>query len=522
MRERRVDSADVVVVGAGIAGLTVAIKLGEAFPSRTICLLSKDNPGVSNSYYAQGGIAVVVDKLNDSIEKHIHDTLRAGDGACNKQIVQMVIQEAPERLQELMTWGARFDHEPMGNLALGLEGGHSAKRIVHHRDNTGGEIIKTLLTRINQLPNVLIQWNTLVLDLEVETRDAKIQCVGVRYINREEHKPHTIAAACTVLATGGIGQLFETTTNPAIATGDGIAIAWRAGAIISDMHLIQFHPTALKVQSGETAFLISEALRGFGAYMCTREGKRFLFEYDARGELAPRDIVARAIDEHAKREEVYLDCRHLAKEELVQEFPMIYYTCLSYGIDITADLIPVTPAAHYLCGGIATDNHARTSIENLYAIGECARTGLHGANRLASNSLLEALVFAHHCYVDICSKIDDRVISMTAENKHDVYIGPLYHELILLHKNLKQVMGQATGIIRANRTLQKGLKDVIRLQTDLTSNRKDQFSIWKCYEIKNMLDVARLILEHSLSQTENRGVFYNRDLAGSIATEIVL
>jgi len=527
MSEQKVDSidgivTDVVVVGAGIAGLAVAIKLGEAFPSRTICLLSKDNPGVSNSYYAQGGIAVVVDNLNDSIDQHISDTLRAGDGACDGQVVQMVIQEAPDRLKELISWGASFDHEPMGNLALGLEGGHSAKRIVHHRDNTGGEIIKTLLARINRLPNILTQWNTLVLDLVVQDGKHGKQCTGVQFIGKEDNTPKTIVASCTVLATGGVGQVFKTTTNPAIATGDGIAIAWRAGADIRDMHLVQFHPTALNVQTAETAFLISEAVRGFGAHVCTKNGKRFLFQYDGRGELAPRDIVARAIDEQSKSEEVYLDCRHLPKEALMHEFPMIYFTCLSHGIDITTDLIPITPAAHYLCGGIATDKHARTSINNLYAIGECASTGLHGANRLASNSLLEALVFAHHCYLDIGEKLNNKIVPILKPFNWVAPLGPPLQELTVFQYRLKQIMGTATGIIRTNYTLATGLVDVMHLQKELSSGNEDATSVWKFYETKNMIAVARLILEHSFSQTRNRGVFYNKDLAGTMVTGIIL
>lgn len=510
------DSGDVLIVGAGIAGLAVAIKLGEAFPHRTILLLSKDKPGISNSYYAQGGIAAVMDNLNDSTDRHVQDTLRAGDGACNEKVVQVVVQEAPERLQELIAWGASFDHEPLGKLALGLEGGHSANRIVHHRDTTGNEVIKTLLSQVRQLPNVLIHWNTLVLDLIIKSGGHIKQCIGVTYSGRGEGKPKTITAAFTVLATGGIGQVFSTTTNPKIATGDGIAMAWRAGATVRDMHLVQFHPTALKRASGETAFLISEALRGFGAYLCMKNGNRFLFEYDPRGELAPRDIVARAIDEQSKQAAIYLDCRHLPKEPLINQFPTIHQTCLANAIDITTDLIPVTPAAHYLCGGITTAHNARTSVESLYAIGECAFTGLHGANRLASNSLLEALVFAHHCYLDIGMRMNEKIAYKKAPMSTSCF-GIQVYELTLIQSKLKQIMAEASGIIRTNNALVRGLHEVIHLQTNLDSLVKNELSLWKYYESKNMLDVARLILEHSLAQTQNRGVFYNKDLAGSIA-----
>jgi L-aspartate oxidase len=517
--------ADVLIIGAGIAGLAVGIKLALRFPAAKIILLSKDNPGESNSRYAQGGIAVVMDTLSDSFQQHINDTLLAGDGLCNEDVVEFVVREGPERLNEVMCWGAQFDLQSSGIPALGLEGGHSANRIVHAKDATGFELVKSMLALISTLPNVEMHWNTFVLDLITGEGDKSKRCLGATYTHQSSEWIHSISASFTILATGGVGQVYAVSTNPNIATGDGVAMAYRAGAAVADMQFIQFHPTALNLRQGEAAYLVSEALRGYGAYLCTEDGNRFMFSYDSRGELAPRDVVARAIYTELQKHCVYLDCRHLVAEEVIQQFPNIYQTCLASGINITIDLIPVVPAAHYLCGGIVTDCHARSTIQNLYAVGECARTGLHGANRLASNSLLEALVFAHRCYSNIKLRMPfENPVTFSLNRIHCNQNSVFDQELTNLQKEIKKLMLERAGIVRAISDMQQGLDDIMEMQRRLEHMNKDFCSTGLYYETLNLLTVAQLILQQSLHQTENRGTFFNADLIHkkSLVREIIL
>jgi L-aspartate oxidase len=397
---------DFLVIGSGIAGLTYALKTARQFPGKKVMVLTKTQSDETNTKYAQGGIAGVMDMDNDSFEKHIEDTLIAGDGLCNRPTVEIVVKEGVERIREIIQWGAQFDKAPDGDFKLGKEGGHSESRILHHKDVTGKEMERALLEAIRSCPNIELISHCFVLDLItqhhlgylVTKSTPDIECYGVYVLNLQTSRIEKILSHITLLATGGNGQVYRTTTNPSIATGDGIAMVYRAKGRIENMEFIQFHPTAL-YEAGVRgySFLITEAVRGDGGILRNHQGEAFMARYDERKDLAPRDIVARAIDQEMKingTEHVYLDCRHIGKEKFLEHFPNIYEKCLSIGIDITKDMIPVAPAAHYSCGGIKTDEWGRTSIRHLYAAGECASTGLHGANRLASNSLLHT---GHTC-----------------------------------------------------------------------------------------------------------------------------
>ena len=355
---------DVLIVGSGIAGLSVAIKVAERFPRRQILLITKQESAESNTRYAQGGIAVVTDFVNDSFKDHIADTLLAGDGLCDVTVVRHVVQEAPERLRELMAVGASFDRLPSGNLMLGREGGHRANRIIHSQDATGLNISTALLEKAKTFSNISLLSHHVAVDLIMDEGATEVpSCKGAMVLDLEENKVERYQASFTVMATGGAGQLYRTTTNPLIATGDGIAMAFRAGARVSNMEFVQFHPTALYDPGTSPAFLVSEAVRGQGAYLRNVSGKRFMFEYHSDGELACRDVVSRAMASEILASGipyVYLDCTHIPSGELLSHFPNIYQTCLAKGIDITKEYIPVDPAAHYLCGGIDVDLNSMT------------------------------------------------------------------------------------------------------------------------------------------------------------------
>lgn len=517
---------DILILGSGIAGLTVAIKTAKAFPDKKVLVATKSHECESNTKYAQGGIAVVWDKL-DSFKSHIEDTLKAGDYINDIEVVKMVIEEAPNCLQKLIDWGADFDFNKKGDLDLGKEGGHSAHRIIHHKDMTGLEIELTLLEQVKQLPNITISPYLLAIDLITEhhtqgkkqfDQNDEINCYGAYILNQKTQQIDTVSASVTVLATGGIGQVYASTTNPTIATGDGIAMAFRAKARIEDMEFVQFHPTALYRPGESPAFLISEAVRGFGAYLRNNEGKRFMLEVHERAELASRDIVARAINKEILKsgaESVFLDCTHLDIEAFKNHFPTIYEKCKSIGIDIATDFIPVVPASHYLCGGISVDKKGKTSINKLFACGECSRTGLHGANRLASNSLLEALVYA--------DKIADEIINNPAYFKPHSIAIPEWNEegtsapdeLILISHNRKMVqtiMSNLVAIVRSNERLEKALDQLNYLYQDTEKlYHKTRLSPQLC-ELRNINAIAYLIVIQSLVRTENKGAFYSLDL----------
>src|SRR5690554_2179386 len=499
-----------LVIGSGVAGLSLAIKLAEKLPDKHITVVTKSNQEESNTKYAQGGIAVVT-HTEDSYRKHIKDTLICGDGLCNKQVVKMVIKDGPERLRELIRWGAEFDKNSKNELDLGKEGGHSDHRVVHHKDRTSYEIEKTVLAQAGKQKNIDILDYHFALELIVEEN----QCLGAYVLNEKTSETLMITSDYTVLATGGIGQVYGHTTNPKIATGDGIAMAFRAKAEIRDMEFVQFHPTALYSENMDTTFLISEAVRGFGAYLKNKKGERFIFKYDTRGELASRDIVSQSIDMELKQSGescVYIDCTHLDKKSLLNHFPMIYEQCYTLGIDLTKDWIPIAPSQHYICGGIMVNQNGQTSIERLFACGECSRTGLHGANRLASNSLLEALVYSHNIYQYHSENFISEVNRQLPEWDDTGTSIPKEH--ILIQHNLKELqalMRDYVGIVRSNDRLAKAIihLDVIYKEVE-ELYRTSKITTTLC-ELRNMVNVAHLIIGQSLKRKENKGGYFNVD-----------
>jgi len=515
---------DFLVIGSGIAGLTYALKTAERFPDKNITVITKAQADETNTKYAQGGIAGVMDEVKDSFDKHIEDTLIAGDGLCDRNVVEIVVKEGPERIREIIEWGARFDKTETGEYALGREGGHSEFRILHHKDVTGLEMERALLETLQSLPNITLINHCFVLDLItqhhlgylVTKSTPDVCCYGVYVLNLHTNSIEKILSKITLLATGGCGQVYRTTTNPRIATGDGVAMVYRAKGRIENMEFIQFHPTALYEPGESPSFLITEAVRGDGGILRNKNGEAFMERYDARKDLAPRDIVARAIDSEMKitgTEHVYLDCRHMDKEKFVHHFPNIYEKCLGIGIDVTKKMIPVAPAAHYSCGGIKTDEWGRTSITNLYASGEAACTGLHGANRLASNSLLEAMVFAHRCFLDSCEKIDSIQIredlpEWNAQGTSDP------KEMILITQSLKELqllMSDYVGIVRTDVRLGRAMKrlDLLFEETE-GLYRSTKVSPQLC-ELRNLITVGYLIVKGAQFRKESRGLHFNTD-----------
>lgn len=502
-----------LIIGSGVAGLTFAIKIADRFPDRKVTIVTKSNADESNTKYAQGGIAIVTDETEDSYQKHIEDTLICGDGLCDVEVVKMVVTEGPKRLKELIAWGAKFDKTAKGNFDLGKEGGHSQNRVVHHKDQTGHEIERAILDQVHQKGNITVLDHHFALDLITEDN----QCLGAFVLNQKTNEIITFQSDFTLLATGGIGHLYGHTTNPIIATGDGIAMAFRANATIKDMEFIQFHPTALYDTSIGSKFLISEAVRGFGAYLRTKNGNRFMLDYDKRAELASRDIVSQSIDLELKKsgdECVYLDCTHLDLEPFTKHFPMIYERCKSIGIDIEKDWIPVVPAQHYLCGGITVDKNGKTSIENLFACGECSRTGLHGANRLASNSLLEALVYSDKIYNYLANGFNGNNNSNV--NNSD-YVIPEWklvekntvssHYIAEMKAQLQLLMRRSAGIVRFDTDLRKAKAQLMQWQDELETISKNNPISTELYELYNMITIGNLIVQHSIERNENCGGF---------------
>jgi L-aspartate oxidase len=497
-----------LIIGSGVAGLTFAIKIADRFPDKKVTLITKAAADESNTKYAQGGIAVVLDQDDDTYQKHIQDTLVCGDGLCDEEVVKMVITEGPKRVKELIEWGAKFDKNTTGNFDLGKEGGHSQNRVVHHKDQTGSEVERTILAEAHKKKNIQVLDHHFALDLITENGG----CYGAYAFNQKTNEILTYRSEYTLLATGGIGHLYGHTTNPVIATGDGIAMAHRVNAVTQDMEFIQFHPTALYETSSGPKFLISEAVRGFGAHLRTKAGVRFMLNYDNRGELASRDIVSQSIDIELKKTGeacVFLDCTHLNLIEFKKHFPTIYERCLSIGIDIAKDWIPVIPAQHYLCGGIKVDQNGKTSIENLFACGECSQTGLHGANRLASNSLLEALVYS--------DKIYHYLANTTSESLKPIHAVTDYKEpqktpvdLALITKMteaLQDLMHHNVGIVRNETDLLKALEQLTAWQYEIELiDRNFQINTAVC-ELNNMITIGMLIVEQSIERKENCGSF---------------
>ena len=511
--------SDFLIIGSGIAGLTYALKLAQHLPEAKVSIVTKGAESESNTRYAQGGIAVVLNEIADSFEKHIEDTLIAGDRLCNRAVVEVVVREGPERLKELINWGVNFDTNPDGHFDMGLEGGHTQNRILHHSDITGFEIETKLLARIRKQPNIQVFTNHLAVDLITnehladlaEAQKAKA-CHGAYILNAETDQISAFTARITLLATGGVGQVYQNTTNPAIATGDGIAMAYRANAEIKGMEFIQFHPTALKFGSQSPSFLISEAVRGFGAKLLNGRGERFMDKYDTRMELASRDIVSRAIHSEMNSSGdkcVYLDCSHLDIVKFKGKFSTIYSTLMNLGIDVSKDLIPVVPAAHYLCGGIDVDLHGQTSVANLLACGECAHTGLHGGNRLASNSLLEALVFANRSYVYAVAKWKE--IEIPHIHSWSSFSKPtLEEDEYISHSKqaLQQLMSTHVGIIRCDKQLQEATCRISQLTHEVNQIYNNQKASVSLVELRNLLIIASLIVNQSKVRIENRGVFF--------------
>ena len=518
---------DFLVIGSGIAGLTYALKVANHFPDKKVTVITKTNADETNTKYAQGGVAGVVDEEKDSFDKHIEDTLIAGDGLCKKDIVEIVVKEGPERIKEIIRYGAQFDKDEKGEYALGKEGGHSEFRILHHKDVTGKEIERALLQQVTQTKNIEIINHCFVIDIItqhhlgylVTKSTLNITCYGVYVLNLNTNLIEKIVSNITLLATGGCGQAYRTTTNPKIATGDGIAMVYRAKGRIENMEFIQFHPTALYEPGVSPSFLITEAVRGDGGILRNKKGEAFMEKYDARKDLAPRDIVARAIDNEMKTagtEFVYLDCTPIKKEKFIHHFPNIYEKCLSIGINIEKDFIPVAPAAHYSCGGVKTNEFAYSSIQNLYACGECASTGLHGANRLASNSLLEAMVFAHRAYTDVVKKLNNKEIAF--EEKYNkipdwITLGTTEpKEMILITQSLKelqQIMSDYVGIVRTDVRLARAMKrlDLLFEETEQLY-RSTKVSPQLC-ELRNLITTGYLIVKGAEFRKESRGLHFN-------------
>jgi len=525
----KMKKTDILVIGSGVAGLTFAIKMAEKHTNRTITVLTKTDPGESNTRYAQGGVAAVWDDDKDSYRKHIEDTLDAGDGLCKEEIVEIVVKEGPVRVNELIEWGTRFDKDKTGSLYdLGREGGHSENRILHYKDLTGWEIQRALLEKAGQLPNLEIYDHYFAIDIITQhhlgryiTRlSSNIECYGCYALNKKTNEIETILAKATVMASGGAGQVYKATTNPVIASGDGIAMVYRAKGRVENMEFIQFHPTSLYNPAGENpAFLVSEAVRGFGGILKDSDGNEFMHKYDERKSLAPRDIVARAIDNEMKQrgtEHMYLDCRHLDKDEFLKHFPTIYNKCVSLGIDPMQTMIPVVPACHYLCGGIKTDAQGRSSIHNLYACGECTSTGLHGANRLASNSLLEGLVFGHRIFVELSQRIDslewkEGIPAWNAEGTSDP------NEMVLITqsmKELKEIMSSYVGIVRSNVRLDRAYARLHLLYEETEDLYNNTTISPQLCELRNLITIAYLITRSAATRHESRGLHYTTDYLG--------
>ena len=528
---------DFLIIGSGIAGLTYAVKVARKFPDKTITILTKANTDETNTKYAQGGIAVVNDLEHDSFQRHIDDTLIAGDGLCNPEVVDIVVKEGPLRVNEIIDWGTNFDKDTEGDYMRGKEGGHSAFRILHHKDITGFEIERALVEEVKKYPNIAIHNHWFVVDIITQhhlgylvTKSAPdITCYGVYALNLQNNNIEKILARCTLMASGGVGQVYRTTTNPKIATGEGIAMVYRAKGRIENMEFIQFHPTALYEVGVSPSFLITEAVRGDGGILRNKHGEAFMAGYDPRADLAPRDVVARAIDSEMKRtgtEHVYLDCRGMDNEKFMAHFPNIYSKCRSVGIDVFEQMIPVAPAAHYCCGGIKVDEQGRSSIINLYACGECSSTGLHGANRLASNSLLEALVFAHRCAEDTAARIDnmpfkDEVPDWNASGTSDP------NEMILITQSLKEVqlvMSDYVGIVRNDTRLARAMARIDLLHSETEKLYQETTLSPQLCELRNLITIGYLVIKGAQFRKESRGLHFNTDYPGKseLLQQIVL
>ncbi len=516
---------DVLVIGSGIAGLYAALRISEY---AEVILVTKKGMSDSNTNYAQGGIASVIDE-SDTFEKHIRDTHIAGAGLCNPKTVEILVKEGPSRIKDLIKLGTEFTLKN-GKLDLAREGGHSMPRIVHAKDLTGQEVERALIAKVLENNNIRIIENAVAIDLLTEHNVKKLKaeplknrnCWGAYVLCCASDEVIKISSAATVLATGGLGQVYLHTTNPPIATGDGYAMAYRAGAKLGNMEFIQFHPTSFYNSAkgnnlGSQAFLISEAVRGFGGILRTKDGSEFMDKYDPRKELAPRDIVARAIDNELKKrgdEYVYLDITHKRREDILDHFPNIYNNCLKSGIDISKDLIPVVPAAHYACGGITVDESARTSLKGLYACGEVSMTGVHGANRLASNSLLEAVVFSERASINIKEFLKSNKSKIPAIPDWDDSGTLSADEKVLIthsEKEVKQVMWDYVGIVRSNQRLERAAVRLHNIFQETETIYKKTKIFEELLELRNIVACAHVIVKSARLRKESRGLHYTLD-----------
>jgi len=519
-----VNHYDYLIIGAGVAGMSFALKVARTQKYK-IAICCKTTLDEANTTKAQGGIASVTNLSVDDFDKHIHDTMVAGDWISDPAAVEQVVKNAPQQIEELVQWGVHFDKKEDGSFDLHREGGHSEFRILHHADDTGAEIQRGLMEAVRSNPYITVLENYFAVEIitqhhlgmRVTHRTPDIECYGAYILNPETQKIDTFLSRVTLIATGGTGAIYTTTTNPNIATGDGIAMVHRAKGQIKDMEFVQFHPTAL-FHPGEThpAYLITEAMRGYGGILRLPSGEEFMQKYDERLSLAPRDIVARAIDNEMKihgLDHVCLDVTHKNPEETRKHFPNIYQKCLSVGIDITKDYIPVAPCAHYMCGGIKVNLDGESTIHRLYAVGECSCTGLHGGNRLASNSLIEAVVYADAAARHSLSMIDtytfnDRVPSWNDE-------GTMTNEeKVLISQDMKevgQVMSTYVGIVRSDLRLRRAWERLDLLYEETEDLFKRVRPTKDICELRNMINVGYLITRHALERKESRGLHYTID-----------
>lgn len=515
---------DFLVIGSGVAGMSYALKVARSGKGK-VALVCKSALEDSNTSKAQGGIAAVTDLLQDNFEKHIQDTMIAGDFISDPAAVEQVVRCAPEGIRDLVDWGVNFDRKEDGEFDLHREGGHCEFRILHHADDTGFEIQRGLMEAVRRDPNITVLEHHYAVEIitqhhlgvEVTRRTPDIACYGAYVLDPDTQKVDTFLSRITLMATGGTGAVYATTSNPNIATGDGIAMVYRAKGEVKDMEFVQFHPTVL-YNPAEThpAFLITEAMRGYGGILRLPNGEEFMQKYDKRLSLAPRDVVARAIDREMKihgLKHVYLDVTHKDAEETKHHFPNIYAKCLSIGIDITRQMIPVCPSAHYMCGGIKVDLNARSSISRLYAVGECSCTGLHGGNRLASNSLIEAVVYAQKAAQDSVARIDEYDFNDLVPEWNDE--GTMTNEeKILIAQDMREVgeiMSNYVGIVRSDLRLRRAWTRLDLLYEETEELFKRVKPTTDICELRNMINVAYLITRQAIERKESRGLHYTVD-----------
>ena len=503
------EQTDVLIVGAGTAGLTAALNLAD---DCNVAILCKSALGEGSSLYAQGGIAAVMDKA-DSLEAHIEDTLIAGDGLCDKAAVRFTVENAKSCVEWLIDQGVHFtlDSEHENYYHLTMEGGHSYRRILHAADATGKEVQTTLTALVKSHPNIKVYEYYNVVDLILQQQ----RCVGAYALNLKSNKIETFGARAVVLASGGASRVYQYSTNPVVSSGDGIAIAYRAGCRVANLEFNQFHPTCL-YHPKAGSFLLSEALRGEGAYLRLPNGKRFMPEIDERAELAPRDVVARAIDLQMKKyglECVYLDITHKPEAFIKEHFPMIYESLLKYGLDLTKDQIPVVPAAHYTCGGVVVDDKARTDVVGLYAAGEVTYTGLHGANRMASNSLLECLVYAFAAANDIKQNLPKLMPMSDIPRWDDALVTDSDEEVFIRHnwREIRRCMWDFMGIVRSNKRLERAMHRIKLLRQEVFDYYSDFTVTADLLELRNLVLVAELMVESAMRRKESRGLHFTLD-----------